>query len=233
MEQNSNADHKSHADLFPDSGEQNDQTSFSSPAAMPGKGGKSIPREPVAIVTRGRANEETFDVAGDEPDDKQPSRSHSSISQGNRLLDYVSAQLNALSNYYPDVRFDWCLGIEGRRMRFSRRYLEPQVLVDVFNNDTKAVRQEVERKRKILIAHNEEMSAMWEEKADELNVPAARLSYVSRGLVVIGYLPILSARLTSANFKSACLGVVCDLPEVPPPATVDPGSQLGVRTFQM
>ncbi len=211
-------------DLFPDQGEEHDETSFP-PMPIKGKVGGSHHVTPAAATSTTSRQLETFDTAGDDPSDVRRPHPPSNIT-----LDFITAKLNA-SNYYPDVRFDWCTGLEGRRLRFSRRYIDPHVLVDVFNNDTRAVRQEVARKRQILLAHNEKMEELWIEHEEELANPTSRIAYVSRGFVVMGYLPILSARVASAPFPDARAGVVCSLPEPLIPTDLDQGTQMGMRVI--
>lgn len=171
-----------------------------------GFGASPVTSAPAAVNrTQTEVTEETFDTAGDEPKDpdikqKPPTR---------LVVDSITAQIGA-ELYYSDARFEWCKSLSGYKMRFSRRYAQPSVLVDIFNNDSKAVREEVARKRACLEEHNEMVRELLEEKAEEYEKYPE--FFLQRGEVIFGYLPLLVDRQPEANFEGAINGEVTDLP---------------------
>jgi hypothetical protein len=81
-----------------------------------------------------------------------------------------------LEAFTSGAHFPFCLDGYGREMPFSRLYTAPDVLVDLFANDSDEVRTEVAKKRAAVEAHNtiasDDIAAMTE--AAEKNAVAAK-----------------------------------------------------------
>ncbi len=163
--------------------------------------------EPAAVNSTDNNKRETFDRAGDEVDDVL--HQQKLIHLADRVVDDITKRLGA-SIYWSDARFAWALSLSGYKMRFSRRYATPCVLVDIFNNDTPAVREEVSRKRAAIALHNAAIDQAMKERVDDYREHYAY--FLSKGEVSFGYLPLLLGRFAEAAFVEAVAGKVTNLP---------------------
>ncbi|TAM90629.1 hypothetical protein EPN42_05660 [bacterium] len=161
-----------------------------------------------ASVIGGARTMESFARAGDEPDDLDRARRH------HLRIDSISQALGSVM-CLSDQRFEWCRGVDGYRMAFSRRYPELDLIVDLFVQDSPAVRKEVARKRELIAAHNAQAADAFT-AADE----DAKRFMRARGLAPMGYLPIFQGRFGryDVDWDGAKQGKVLDLP----PSTVHP-----------
>jgi len=157
---------------------------------------------PASVIRGAQQVVETFDRAGDEPGD--PDRP----SQMRLRIDPISTEVGS-QHVVHDQRFDWCRGIDGYRMRFSRRYPDLSLIVDVFSQDSPAVRKEVARKRMLIEQHNAEVQSVYDEASDD-----SRAFMCARGLGPTGYAPIFAGKFDrhDVDWDSARAGAVLDLP---------------------
>lgn len=164
---------------------------------------------PASVLGGTHAQIETFRVAGDDPSDPDRGRRHA------LRVDPVSERLGNL-HCLADQRFEWAREPGGgHRLRFSFRYPELRLLVDLFPQDSPAVRKEVAQKRALIQAHNAEAQPIWDElhNCDEDRGDTIRFMQ-ARGLAPMGYLPLFQGKFGQydVDWDGAKAGKVLDLP---------------------
>jgi hypothetical protein len=179
-------------------------------AASTVAGGAPTTNEPAGAVRGAQAASSSFaDDTEDDPGDRDL------VQRRPRARDLIAQRLGLDESPSYGDRFEWCRDAIGSRYLFSRRYSKASVLVDLFEGDNAATRDEVARKRAAIAAHNARAKAQLEQLMEAAKDQAAYESGVEflrqRGELAFGYLPMIGipADLDVAALKA---GAVLDLP---------------------
>jgi hypothetical protein len=160
-----------------------------------------------ASASRGTAPERgTFKVEMTEDFASDPDRRKA---KPRHIVDLISRLIGLDVAYTTGATFDFCRDFAGHRVAFSRRYnqdgTKPDILIDLFANEGAAVREEVDRKRAAIIAHNESAVARVEktladvETAVFAQVERESAQPTDRNVVTDGPLPDIELRVASAQ----------------------------------